>query len=408
MAGVLDGIKIVSMEQWTVLPMATVYLADWGADVVGVEPVTGEPTRGLVRIAGGVPTRIRLGGVEVNPVVELLHNRNKRNMAVNLKKESGRDILCQLVQKSDVFLSNYEMNTLKKLRLDYDTLSQLNPRLIYGILNGYGSKGPDKDEPGYDEVSAWARSGLEYLVTHPGGSPPKQPPGMGDRNTSVHIVAGVVGALLNRERTGKGQELEFSLFHCALWSISRNIQSALSGLPESGNVPRTKAYNPIQTDYRTKDDRWIRFCMPQSDRYWPDFCRTVDRPELENDPRFNNMDMRRQNCEELIRILDEVFASKTIEEWEKLCRKHNLIYSRVQTPAEVVTDPQALANDYFVDLPHPAGRMKALASPTKFYQNPASARTPAPELGQHNEEILLDLGYSREDITQLKEQGVIL
>ncbi len=148
--------------------------------------------------------------------------------------------------------------------------------------------------------------------------------------------------------------------------------------------------------------------MPQSDPFWPDFCRTIERPELENDPRFNNMETRRQNCEELIRILDEVFASKTVEEWEKLCRKHQLIYSRVKTPAEVVTDPQVLANDFFVELDHPAGRMKLLASPIKFRQNPASVRAPAPEVGQHTEEILLDLGYSWEDIARLKEQGVIL
>ncbi len=405
MAGVLDGIKIVSMEQWTVLPMASVYLADWGAEVIRVEPVTGERTHGLGR-SGGV---IKIGGVEVvNPVTVLLHDRNKKSLAVDLKKESGRDILCQLIQKSDVFLSNYELSSLKKLRLDYDTLSQINPRLIYAVLSGYGSKGPDKDLPGYDIVAAWARSGMEYLLTLPGGPPPRQPGGMGDRNTSVHIVAGVVAALLHRERTGEGQEVEFSLFRSALWSISRNIQAALIGLPERIE-PRTKEPNPLnQNAYRTKDDRWLQFCMPESDRYWPDFCRTVERPELENDLRFKNMDMRRQNCEELIRILDEVFASKTIEEWEKLCRRYNLIYSRVQTPAEVVTDPQALANDYFVDLPHPVGPMKVLASPTKFFKTPASVRTPAPELGQHTEEILLDLGYSREDIAQLREQRVIL
>ncbi len=406
MVGVLDGIKIISMEHWIFLPLASAYLADWGAEVIKVEPLTGEHSRGLGRV-GGITTKIKLGGVEVDPAFQFT-NRNKKSLAVDLKKESGRDILCQLVQKSDVFLSNYELNTLKKLGLDYDTLSQINPKLIYAVCSGYGSKGPDKDLQGFDEVAAWARSGMEHVITEVGLPPAKQPPGMGDRNGSVHIVAGIIAALLHRERTGEGQELEFSLFRSALWSISRNIQSALSGLPERINQSRTKAQNPIQTDYRTKDDRWVRFCMPQSDRYWPDFCRTVDRPELENDPRFNNMDMRRQNCEELIRILDEVFASKTIEEWEKLCRKHNLIYSRVQTPAEVVTDPQALANDYFVDLPHPAGPMKVLASPTKFFKTPASVRTPAPEVGQHTEEILLDLGYSWEDIAQLKEQGVIL
>ena len=159
--------------------------------------------------------------------------------------------------------------------------------------------------------------------------------------------------------------------------------------------------------YRTRDDRWLLLSM-STDLHWSAFCQAIERPELENDPRFNSMAGRRENCEELIRILDEVFASKTIEEWERRCREHHLIYSRVQTPAEVINDPQALANDFFVDLPHPAGTVKIINSPLNFRQNPASVKTPAPELGQHNEEILLDLGYSREDIIRLNEQRIIL
>ncbi len=405
MAGVLEGVKIVSMEHYVVVPVASVLLADWGADVVKVEPLTGEHHRGTMRIEG-VSTGIKVGGVEVSPRFQII-NRNKRGLAVDLKKESGRDILRQLVQKTDVFMSNYELSVLKKFKLDYDTLSQLNPRLIYAVVNGYGSVGPDKDERAFDETAAWARSGIAYTATVPGCPPPILLHGMGDRNASVHVAAGILGALLHREKTGKGQEVEFSLFHCALWSISGNIQAALSGLPMGKNV-RTKSNNPLTNNYCTKDDRWLQFAMFQPELFWPDFCQAIERPELENDPRFNNMETRRENCEELIRILDEIFASKTIGEWEKICRKHHLIYERIQTPAEVVTDPQALANDCFVDLHHPAGPFKVLASPTKFRQNPASVRAPAPELGQHNEEILLGLGYSREDIARLTEQGAIL
>ncbi|MBI4283441.1 MAG: CoA transferase [Chloroflexi bacterium] len=408
MTGILEGIKVVSMEQWVAAPMASAYLADWGADVVKVEPLTGEQERGLIR-EGGVPTRTRVGGAEVDRHFQFM-NRNKRGLAVDLKKEAGRDILCQLVQKADVFMTNIQLDSVKRLKLDYDTLKQLNPRLIYAVLTGYGTKGPDKDEEALDVVVNWARSGMQYMVTEPGFLPPLGPRTMGDRNTSAHIVAGILGALLHREKTGEGQELELSLLHCAIWSMSGTIMSTgpLAGRPPVSRVDRTKSDNPLHILYRAKDNRWLSFGMTRSDRYWPDFCRAIERPELENDPRFNNMAARRENGEALIRILDEVFASKNIDEWDRICREHHLLYSRVKTPEEAVTDPQALANDFFVELHHPAGPMKVIASPVNFRQNPASVRAPAPELGQHNEEILLELGYSWEDIARLKEQGVIL
>ena len=406
MAGVLDGFKIVAMEHWVVVPHASVLLADWGADVIKVEPVTGEQSRGLGR-ERGVSTEIKLGGrVDVNPGFQLM-NRGKRSLAVDLKKEAGRKALCQLVKKSDVFVSNYELSALKKLGLDYGNLSQLNPRLIYASVSGYGSAGPDKDERAFDEVAFWARSGMEYTTAEAGSVPPREPSGMGDRITSVHVVAGIMAALLHREKTGKGQEIELSLLRSAVWCISSTIQGALSGQPLRRDS-RTKAQNPLANNYRTKDARWLRLMIPQSDLYWTDVCRAIGRPELEKDPRFINMETRRQNCEELIRILDETFASNSIEEWDKICKKYHLIYTRVQSPTEVIADPQALANDFFVELDHPAGRLKLVAGPIKFHQNPAVVRGPAPEVGQHTEEILLELGYTWEDVARLKEQAVIL
>ncbi|MDP2730667.1 MAG: CoA transferase [Dehalococcoidales bacterium] len=405
MAGVLDGIKVISMEHWTMVPLASAYLADWGADVIKIEPPGGEQSRGLKR-AGGVETRVQVGSVEVDHYFQFV-NRNKKSLAIDLKKETGRDILCQLVKQADVFMHNYELNAVERLRLDYDNLSKVNPGLVYATLTGYGSKGPDKDEQAFDNVASWARGGLAYLmITDPELGPPTHPHGMGDRNASVHMVAGVLGALLHKERTGKGQQVEFCLYHTTLWSMSRNIQAALSGAPED-IIPRIKQKNALHIPYRTKDNRWIMFAMSQSDRYWPDFCKALGMPELENDPRFNNMDTRGKNSEELIHLLDKVFATRTVAEWSERCRQQHLIFSPIQTPAEVITDPQAQANDFFVDLPHPAGAMKILASPTKFHQNPASVRSIAPEVGQNTEEILLELGYSWEDIAGLKDQEVI-
>lgn len=400
MAGILEGLKVIDMGHVVAIPAAGATLADWGAEVIKVEPLTGEMYRGLVR-SQAVDTP------PVNWRIQLL-NRNKRGLALDLKQKSGRDILYQLVQKADVFMSNYELSSLKKLKMDYATLSKINPRLIYGVLTGYGSVGPDKDERGFDYAAAWARSGIMHLMAEPEGIPIPQRGGMMDRVVASHAVAGILAALLHREKTGKGQELEFSLYHTGVWTLAEDIQAALAGFP-LGRHDRTRAGNPLWNSYRAGDDRWFWLAMLQSDPSWPDFCRAIERPELENDPRFNSRETRSENCEELIRILDEVLASRNRQEWEKRFRENNCIYGRVETPVEVITDPQAVANGFFAEIHHPAvGEMKLVATPVKFRQNPASVRTPAPEVGQHTEEILLDLGYSWDDIARLKEQGVIL
>ncbi|MFC2006387.1 CaiB/BaiF CoA transferase family protein, partial [Chloroflexota bacterium] len=369
-------------------------------------PLSGEMARGLRR-GGGVDRVKKYDGGEVNFIFEVL-NRNKKGLALDLKKESGRDILYKLVEGTDIFMANYELDSLKRLKLDYASLSQINHGLIYAILTGYGTVGPDKDERGFDYSASWARSGMQYLIGEPGSPPPPQRGGMMDRVAAAHGVAGILAALLHREKTGKGQELEFSLYQTGVWTLAGDIQSALMGLP----IPkhdRTRAPNPIWNTYRTKDNRWFWLSMLQSDVHWPDFCRAIERPELENDPRFNTMETREEYCKELICILDEVLAAKNMKEWESCFRENNCIYGRVQTPVEVTTDTQAITNHFFTKIHHPVGgEMELVATPVNFRQNPASIRMSAPEVGQHTEEILLNLGYDWDAIAQLKEQGVIL
>jgi len=406
MAGILDGIRVIDMGHVVAIPSSGAMLADWGAEVIKVEPLSGEMMRGLGR-SGGVSGFLQFAGGEVNWRIELF-NRNKRGLAVDLRTEAGRDILYQLVRRTDVFMSNYELGALNRLKLDYASLSQINPGLVYAVLTGYGSVGPDKDERGFDYAAGWARSGIQYLLGEPGEPPPPQRGGMMDRVVGVQVVAGILAALLHRERTGQGQEIEFSLYQSGVWTLAADIQAALVG-PPLPKHERARARNPLANTYRTRDDRWFQLIMLQADLQWPGFCRAIERPDLENDPRFNNMETREQHCEELIRILDEIFASRNLAEWENRFRGNDCIYGRIQSAVEVTVDPQALANDFFVEIEHPvAGRIKLVATPVKFRQNPASVRASAPEVGQHTEEILLELGYSWDDIAQLKEHRVIL
>jgi crotonobetainyl-CoA:carnitine CoA-transferase CaiB-like acyl-CoA transferase len=399
MAGVLEGIKVLSMGQVVAVPAASSVMADWGAEVIKLEPLYGEMHRGVVSVQGQSTGQI-------NWIIQVL-NRNSKGLALDLKKLGGKEVLYKLVGNMDVFMCNYEVSSIKKLGLDYETLSRINPRLIYAFVSGYGSKGPDKDERGYDFTAAWARSGMMYLIGEPGTPPAPLRAGMMDSAAGAHLVAAVCAAILKREKTGKGQKIEVSLYHTAVWTMGIDIQMASAGI-EPMKHDRTRAINPIWNSYRTRDDRWFWMAMLQPDPSWPGFCRAIGRAELEKDPRFCSIQARADHCKELINILDEVLAGKTMAEWEKLLRENNVIYGRVQTPMEVTTDPQALANDFFVEVDHPEnGKIKLVASPVVFSENPASLRTSAPEIGQHTEEILLELGYSWEDVSRFKEEGAI-
>ena len=406
MSGVLEGVKVVSMELMEATPAASVWLADWGADVIKLEPLTGDQFRGTPGVRAGATWVDLRGGVRVNPRFQLL-NRNKRSIAVDLKQQIGKEVAYRLVKQADVFMSNNELGALDKLQMDFETLRRINPRIIYAFVNAYGTEGPDKDGPGYDRVSAWARAGFQYAIGEPGSVPPSQRSGMMDRTVASHLVAGVLAALLHRERTGEGQKLGISLYHSAVWTLGGDIQMALTGKPLPKD-DRTKAANPLWSSFCCGDGRWLCLGMLRPDPYWGRFCEAIGRPDLEHDPRFSDSDKRTQNCQELVRILDELFATKDVADWEERCREYDLIYSRVQSPTEVTTDAQALANEFFVDLRHPAGPMQLIASPVKFFQNPASVRSPAPEIGQNTEEILADIGYGHEEIALMKDRKIIL
>ncbi len=400
MSGVLDGIRVLSMGQVVAIPAASAVLSDWGAEVIKLEPLHGEQSRGQLKVQGSENRR-------GNWMIQVL-NRNSKGLAVDLKSEAGRKIIYRLVEKCDVFLSNYELSSIQKLKLDYATLSRINPRLVYAALSGYGRVGPDKDERGYDFSAGWARSGMMYLIGEPGSPPVPPRAGMVDSIAGSYFVSSVCAALLKREKTGKGQEIDISLYHAAVWTLSLDIQNALGG-GEPQKSSRVKANNPLWNSYRTQDNRWFWLAMLQPDPCWPGFCLAIDKPEMINDPKFNSMSARGQNCQELVRIIEEVIASKTMPEWEQCFRAHKVIYGRVQTPVEVVHDPQAIANHFFAEVDFPGeGKKKMVATPVNFHDNPASITSPAPEVGQHTEEILLDLGYTWDDISAFKDQKIIL
>ncbi|MBN1643252.1 MAG: CoA transferase, partial [Dehalococcoidales bacterium] len=372
MSGIIEGIKVIDMGHFVAVPAAAAVLADWGADVLKVEPLAGEPQRGVMSLPPSL----------VNWRFEV-HNRNKRSIALDLKQQKGRDILYALVRRSDVFMSNYEQGALARLKADYQTLSKQNPRLVYALLTGYGTEGPQKNRRGFDISAAWAGSGIQYLLGEDGNPPPTQRGGLMDRTAGFQLVAGVLAALLYREKTGKGQLLELSLYHSGVWTLAADLQVALGGL-HVAPYDRARSLNPLAEKYLSKDGRWLQLVMLQADIFWHDFCTAVESSDLESDPRFNGIETRAQNSKELMTILDRIFSQRNADEWEKRLTEHNCIYSLVRTPEEVIADPQAAAGNFFTEVEHPiTGKVRMVTSPVRFHDRPATLRKTAPETGQH-------------------------
>ncbi len=403
MSDILKGVKIVEVGHVVAIPAASSMMGDCGAEVIKVEPITGDQSR-------------KFRGSEMNPGF-YLHNRSKKSIAIDLKQDAGKEIVHKLTRESDVFLTNYQTGSLEKLKMDYETLSKLNRKLVYGIVTAYGTIGPDKDMPGYDFAAGWARSGIQYMLSVPGQIPPGSRPGIIDRVSALQIFGGIMAGLLHKEKTGKGQKVEFNLYHTGVWMVGADIMDAIVGVPLRRTDP-TKSANPFYDVYRTKDDRWIQ--LTAADRYaaasdpagrafWTAFCRAISREELVDDPRFTTTASRQEHRQELMPLLEEAFASRTYAEWDKRLKENNLMYGPILSPIDVITDPQALANDFFAEVEQPdAGRMKLINMPTKFCQDPASIKSATPLLGQHTEEILLGLGYSSKDIPKLRNERVIL
>jgi crotonobetainyl-CoA:carnitine CoA-transferase CaiB-like acyl-CoA transferase len=404
MAGLLDGVKIIGFEQVVGVPAATAVLADWGADVIKIEPTWGDWQRDLVRFNRG-PLQLHMEKGDIELHFEFL-NRSKRSVVLNLGTERGRDVLYRLLEKADIFITNYSMDVLKKYKLDYISLKDKYPGLIHSILTGYGSKGPKANDRGYDYVAAWSYGGLMDLVSAgPDNPPPISRPGMMDIVASAHITSGLLAALYYKQKTGKGQGLELSLYHTAAWTLGLDIQTALYGHPQP-KWDRKRAPNPIYTSYRCKD-RWCMMCHPTQE-YWPPFCKAIGKTEWINDPRYATMESREQHAEELVALLDEIMASRTWAEWEKEFRVNDLIASGNQTIAEILKDEQAIENNFYTNIEHPiAGTARLLNSPAQFSETPAKIRWAAPQLGAHTEEVLLEEGYSWKDLEKLKEEGVI-
>ncbi|MFC1928775.1 CaiB/BaiF CoA transferase family protein [Chloroflexota bacterium] len=401
---ILEGIRIIDWGQWAQEPAAAYFLGDLGAEVIKVEErgkgdaIRRQKTRyGQSLIAGG----------DKEVEFELI-GRNKKSLAIDLKKEEGKKIFYQLAKESDVLLTNFRQKAIDKLGLDYDTVSQYNQRLIYVSASAYGKEGPEKDAGLYDLLGV-ARSGAMMAAGEEGMVPIRIPISMADMISAVIMAYAALAALLMRERKGIGQHIDVSQFGSMIAILNWNIWLESLGV-KIPRVTRSETQNPTYNYYRCKDGRWIVLGALEL-QHWLRLCKVPGLEALEKDSRFESAEKREANNKELIHVLDEFFASKMSKECEKLLREVDIPCSPINRFEDLFSDPQVIANKYIEDFDHPTlGKVKVpgVGLNIKFSKTPASIRMWAPELGQHNEEVLTEiLGYSRDDIARLRAEEVI-
>jgi len=401
----LEGIRVLDCTIWQMGTVASALLADLGAEVIKIEePVGGDPGRAIKRIRGK-PVELPKGRswyFEYN-------NHNKKGITLDLKSEAGKQVLFRLVKKSDVFVQNFRLGVVQRLGIDYKTLSGYNPRIVYASATGFGSRGPDAGEPAFDLLGQ-ARSGLMTFSGEPDAPPVIHGPGMADQIGAIILSHGVLSALLVRERLGIGQEVEVSHLGSAITLMGLGVFATVVTGQSPPRSSRKQAANPLWNVYKCSDGKWITLAMLQPDRQWPAVCKGLGLPELVDDPRFCNMERRREHCGEVIAIFDKVFATQTCAEWmRRLKQAGDVICTPVNTLEDLLHDQQAIENEYIVDFDHPAlGKIKFVGLPVRFSKTPGAIRLPAPEFGQHTEEVLLNIGeYSWEEIGELRSKGVI-
>jgi len=400
----LEGLLVLDWTIWQQGSFCSAMLGDMGARVIKIEQRgTGDPGRWLLG-AGGVDTR-----ATPNWYFEA-NNRNKESICVDLKRPEGLEVVLALAEKADIFVQNYRHGVAARLGLDYASLRERNEKIIYASATGYGPKGDESDEPSFDHLGL-ARSGIMNAAGEPDMPPLAIAGGIADQMGAITLAYGIMNALVARERFGIGQEVNGSHLGSMAFlqglSLSMKLMAGIA-MPRSF---RARAGNPLWNHYRCADDQWLALAMLQPDRYWADFCRAIERPELAADERFADMGARGSNAEACVAKIDEAFASRPRAEWLQRLKDEpgDFIYTVVNSVDDLATDPQVLANDYIVEMEHPQhGPTKMVGIPVALSETPGSIRRAAPELGQDTELVLMDvLGWEWEQIEVLREKEAI-
>src|SRR3954451_9172834 len=396
--GIFEGLKVLDCASFIAAPAAATVLSDFGADVIKIEPPgLGDPYRNLPN----------LPGYPISPhnFAWMLESRNKKSLALDLSKPEGQAVLHRLVAEADVFITNFPPAVRGRLGVTYAELAPLNERLIYASFTGYGEKGEEANKPGFDSNAYWARSGLMDLVRADlDTTPARSVAGMGDHPCAMALYGAIVTALYKRERTGKGSHVSSNLMANGIWASGVLAQAKLCGAEFQERRPRERALNAVTNHYQCRDGRWLILSLLNEEKQWPALARCLGREDLIDDPRFATKPGRHARSVELIRIFDEVFATKDLAEWRRILDGKGFVFGIVGILDDIPTDRQMLDNDVLVPL---EGGMLTINSPIWVDGSAKVKPRQAPGVGEHSDEILRAAGYDEASIGKLRAAGAV-
>jgi formyl-CoA transferase len=397
--GIFEGLKVLDCASFIAAPAAATVLSDFGAEVIKIEPPgSGDPYRNLPNLPGYPRSEHNFAW--------LLESRNKRSLALDLSKPEGQAVLHRLAAEADVFITNFPPAVRGRLGISYAELSPLNPRLIYASFTGYGEKGEEANKPGFDSNAYWARSGLMDLVRAENSTTPaRSVAGMGDHPCAMALYGAIVTALFKRERTGKGSHVSSNLMANGVWANGVLAQAKLCGAKFSERRPREHALNAVTNHYKCRDGRWIILSLLNEERQWPALTKCLGREDLITDARFATKADRHARSLELIKLFDEIFATKDLADWRKRLDGSGLVFGVVGILDDIPNDRQMIDND--VLLPFEGDTLLTVNSPIWVDGSQKKAPRKPPNLGEHSDEVLREAGYDEAAIRQLRDAGAV-
>lgn len=404
----LDGVKVVEYATFIAAATTGRFLADLGADVIKIESAKGDPLRYTAPTEGRPADKWSL--FHENTTWDL-ENGNKRCLSLNTKSPEGKEALFKLLEEADIFITNNRVQSLQKNGLDYDSLKEKFPKLVYGMITGYGEYGPDKDLPGFDFTSFFARGGYLESLRQKGTVPMNVCPGLGDHNVGMNLAAGVLAALYHAEKTGEGEKVETSLFETAIHNMGMMVQAAqYEDYGVKYPIAIREAANPFNAAWETKDGRYIQTCMPDYNTYYNRWMKVIEREDLiDNEKYFPVTNLQANGLgTEMYDLIMDAMRTKTAAEWKPILTEADFAFSIAQSWEEILVDEQAWANDCFYKMTYDNDAERTLVRlPVKFQEMGTPEYKRGPLIGEQSEDVMKELGYSDEQIAEFKENGVI-